>query len=72
MQRFLPKSQISKDLLLLVVLIVPLVVAGVIWGINGDFFEEVTPLTPTPIATPATPQASPVGWLEFDESIASR
>lgn len=65
MQRFLPKSQISKDLLLLVVLIVPLIIAGVIWGMNGDFFEDVTPLTPTPISNPATPEASPVAWLSF-------
>lgn len=65
MERFLPKSQISRDVLLLVVLIVPLIIAGVIWGIKGDFFEEVTPLTPTPITIPATPQASPVAWLSF-------
>ncbi len=63
--RFLPKSQIGRDVLLLVVLIVPLVIAGVIWGIYGDFSDEIEPVTPTPATQPATPQASPAAWLRF-------
>lgn len=66
MKQFLPKSQIGKDGLLLAVLIIPLIIAGVVWGILGDFFEEVEPVTPTPVTIPATPEASPAAWLWFN------
>lgn len=65
---FLPKSQTGRDILLLVVLIVPLAIAGVVWGILGDFSEPRTPITPTPIATPATPQATPQAFVITDFS----
>lgn len=54
-----PKTQGARDLWLLVIMIVPLAIAGVIWGILGDFSEERPPLTPSPISTPATPQGTP-------------
>ncbi len=64
LKRFLPKSQGARDILLLVVLVVPLSIAGVIWGILGDFSEPREPVTPTPIATPAaTPQSTPVSFV---------
>ncbi|MCA9834516.1 MAG: hypothetical protein KC435_11240 [Thermomicrobiales bacterium] len=65
MQRFLPKTQTGRDIGLLAVLIVPLIIAGVIWGMNGDFWEDVELVTPTPVVTPATPMASPVAWLQL-------
>lgn len=61
--KLLPKSQGARDILLLVVLIVPLAIAGVIWGILGDFSEPREPVTPTPIVAPATPQASPAAFF---------
>lgn len=64
--KFLPKSQGKRDLLLLAVLIVPLAIAGVIWGMLGDFTEEREPITPTPIATPATPQSTPVSYFSIE------
>lgn len=64
--KILPKSQGARDILLLVVLIVPLAIAGVIWGILGDFSEPREPITPTPITTPATPQSTPVSYVIID------
>lgn len=64
--KFLPKSQGARDLLLLALLVVPLSIAGVIWGILGDFSEPREPVTPTPIATPATPQSTPVSFTIVD------
>lgn len=66
--KFLPKSQGARDILLLVVLVVPLAIAGVIWGILGDFTEPREPITPTPIATPATPQSTPVSYVIVDHA----
>lgn len=61
--KLLPKSQTGRDILLLVVLIVPLAIAGVVWGILGDFSEPREPVTPTPITAPATPQATPQAFV---------
>ena len=58
-EKYLPKSQSARDILLLVVLIVPLAIAGVIWGILGDFSSPRESLQPTPVELPATPIASP-------------
>lgn len=66
--KFLPKSQGARDILLLVVLIVPLAIAGVIWGILGDFSSPREPVTPTPIVTPATPQSTPVTFIISDNA----
>lgn len=63
LERVLPKSQGARDILLLVVLVVPLSIAGIIWGILGDFSEPREPVTPTPVATPATPQSTPVSFV---------
>lgn len=57
--KFLPKSQSARDILLLVVLIVPLAIAGVIWGILGDFSEPREELEPTPVVLPGTPEGTP-------------
>ncbi len=66
--KFLPKSQGARDILLLVVLIVPLAIAGVIWGILGDFSEPREPVTPTPVIAPATPQSTPVSYVIVDNA----
>lgn len=63
LERFLPKSQGARDFLLLVVLVVPLSIAGIVWGILGDFSELREPVTPTPVSTPATPQSTPVSFV---------
>lgn len=68
LDKFLPKSQGKRDLLLLVVLVVPLAIAGVIWGMLGDFSETREPITPTPIATPATPQSTPVSFFVIENA----
>lgn len=60
--KFLPKSQGSRDLLLLAALVIPLSIGGVIWGIVGDFSEPREPVTPAPVATPATPSATPMNF----------
>lgn len=59
----LPKTQGGRDILLLVVLVVPLAIAGVIWGILGDFSTPREPVTPTPVEAPATPQSTPVSFV---------
>lgn len=66
--KFLPKNQGTRDILLLVVLIVPLALAGVIWGILGDFSSPREPATPTPIVAPATPQSTPVTFVFTDNT----
>ncbi len=58
-EKFLPKTQSGRDILLLIVLIVPLAIAGVIWGILGDFSSPRETLDPTPVELPSTPVASP-------------
>ena len=63
MRSFLPKTQLGRDIGLLTMLIVPLIIAGVIWGMNGDFWEDVAIATATPHATPATPVLSPAAWI---------
>lgn len=66
--KYLPKSQSMRDILLLVVLIVPLAIAGVIWGILGDFSTPRETLDPTPVDLPATPVASPATFFIIDEA----
>lgn len=66
--KFLPKSQGARDILLLVVLVVPLAIAGVIWGILGDFSEPREPITPTQVTAPATPQATPTSFFIADNA----
>lgn len=65
-EKFLPKSQIGRDIALLLVMIVPLTIAGVIWGMYGNFSEPREPLTPTPIIAPATPAATPTTFMIVD------
>ena len=65
--RFLPKTQSGRDILLLIVLIVPLAIAGVIWGILGDFSSPRESLDPTPVELPATPIASPTALFTFTD-----
>lgn len=65
--KFLPKTQGARDLLLLAVIVVPLALAGVIWGIVGDFTEPREPVTPTPVVAPATPQSTPVTFVIVDQ-----
>lgn len=66
--KLLPKTQGGRDILLLIVLVVPLAIAGVIWGILGDFSEPREPVTPTPVVAPATPQATPTSFFVVDHA----
>lgn len=68
LKRFLPKTQGGRDIGLLAILIVPLAVAGVIWGMFGDFTEPRQWATPPPISTPATPQSSPAVFVITDHA----
>lgn len=67
-EKFLPKTQGARDILLLVVLIVPLAIIGVIWGILGDFSQEREPLEPTPVILPGTPEATPTTFVIVDHA----
>jgi hypothetical protein len=58
----LPKDPGKRDLMILALIVVPLMVVGVIWGILGDF-DDGSPAA-TPVPTPAivegsTPAATP-------------
>lgn len=64
-KKFLPKTQGGRDILLLIVLVVPLAIAGVIWGILGDFSEPREALDPTPVDLPTTPVATPATPAAF-------
>jgi hypothetical protein len=67
-KKFLPKTQSGRDILLLVVLVVPLAIAGVIWGILGDFSEPRDAiLDPTSVDLPSTPVATPAAFYIFDD-----
>lgn len=69
MDKFLPKTPIYRDLVTLALIIVPLALAGVIWGIMGDFSEERPPVTPVPteVSTPVgSPSATPIGFVIVD------
>lgn len=50
LENLLPRDPGKRDLVILALIVVPLVIAGVIWGILGDFGE--TESTATPVATP--------------------
>lgn len=65
--KFTPKTQGARDLWLLVILIVPLAIAGVIWGILGDFSSPRPEVTPTPITTPGTPSSTPAVFITFEQ-----
>lgn len=68
-KKFLPKTQSGRDILLLVVLVVPLAIAGVIWGILGDFSEPRDAiLDPTPVDLPSTPVATPTAFYIINEA----
>lgn len=59
---FLPKDPGKRDLAILALIVVPLMVVGVVWGILGDFAGD--PPSATPVPTPAvvedsTPAATP-------------
>lgn len=66
-RKFLPKTQSGRDILLLIVLIVPLAIAGVIWGILGDFSTPRETLEPTPVDISATPLATPTAFFVIDQ-----
>ena len=58
----LPKDPGKRDLTILALIVVPLMVAGVIWGIIGDFDDAGSIATPVPtvsIQPAATPSATP-------------
>jgi hypothetical protein len=56
----LPRDPGKRDLVILALIVVPLVIAGVIWGILVDFGEPES--VATPVATPPLVQEStPIG-----------
>lgn len=59
MDKFLPGSQGKRDILILVLIAVPLILAGFVWAmLEGGYAEPVVPATP--ISSPApSPAASP-------------
>ncbi len=59
LENLLPRDPGKRDLVILALIIVPLVVAGVIWGILGDFGETESTATPVPAVQEATPSATP-------------
>lgn len=57
----LPKDPGKRDLAILALIVVPLMVAGVIWGILGDFDDSGSVATPVPSPTvevDSTPSAT--------------
>ena len=54
LDRILPREQGKRDLVILLLIVVPLAVAGVVWALlAGGFAEPRLPVaTPTIIATP--------------------
>jgi len=57
----LPKDPGKRDLTILALIVVPLMVAGVIWGILGNFDDSGSVATPVPspnVQTESTPPAS--------------
>lgn len=52
----LPKDSGKRDLVILALIVVPLMVVGVIWGILGDF--DGGPPNTTPVSTPAIVEGS--------------
>lgn len=59
LESMLPRDPGKRDLVILALIIVPLVVAGVIWGILGNFGETESTATPVPAVQEATPPATP-------------
>lgn len=63
---FLPKDPGKRDLAILALIVVPLMVIGVIWGILGDFdggSPSATPVPTPPLVQDATPTASPAAFV---------
>lgn len=60
LENLLPRDPGKRDLVILALIIVPLIVAGVIWGILGNFGETESTATPVPgLVQEATPPATP-------------
>jgi hypothetical protein len=63
-ENFLPKDPGKRDLVILALIVVPLMVGGVIWGILGNFDDqssEATPVATPPLVQESTPEGSPEG-----------
>jgi hypothetical protein len=57
----LPKDPKKRDMTILALIVIPLMVAGVIWGILGDFDTSESVATPVPspsVTVESTPPAS--------------
>ena len=69
LNNWLPRDPGKRDLVILALIVVPLMVAGVIWGILGDFGESES--TATPVATPpllqeGTPSRTPAALFVIE------
>lgn len=62
LNNWLPRDPGKRDLVILALIVVPLMVAGVIWGMLGDFGEPesiATPVATPPLVQESTPSATP-------------
>ena len=58
----LPKDPGKRDLVILALIVVPLMIVGVIWGILGNFdggSPSATPVPTMPIVQDSTPASTP-------------
>lgn len=67
LENLLPRDPGKRDLVILALIVVPLIVAGVIWGILGDFGEPESVATPVPgMVQDATPSATPAALFVIE------
>jgi hypothetical protein len=65
----LPKDPGKRDLVILALIVVPLMVVGVIWGVLGDFDGGSPNATPVPtpfVVQDSTPAATPSALFIID------
>jgi hypothetical protein len=69
LNNWLPRDPGKRDLVILALIVVPLMVAGVIWGILGDFGEPesvATPVATPPLVQEATPSGTPAALFTVE------
>lgn len=73
LNNILPNDPGKRDLVILALIVVPLMVIGVIWGILGNFDDGSPPATPVPppsvleeMTPGASPTASPAAFVIVD------
>lgn len=66
MKRIL-STQGKHEIVIVLLIAVPLMVIGVVWAIlQGGYAIPIDPVTPVPVATPATPAATPAAFVIVD------